>query len=101
MALSDREQRLLDEIEQSLITDDPEIVAPHITGPEPTATRIAPVISVIGILIALGCIVLGFITATTVGVCVTAALVVLIVTRSWVALGAGCQKHPRPRRASN
>lgn len=101
MALSEDEQRLFDEIEQSLIADDPKFASSGPSGRAPTTAQIVQGLSVIGMLLALGGIVFGLITASTVGFCVAGALVVLVVYRSWVALRARRQRHPRPPRAPN
>ena len=88
MALSDREQRLLDGIEQSFLADDPKLASSLHSRRSRTEARIASGLSLMGILISLGCIVSGLITASTVGVCVAVAAVVLLVSRSWAAIRA-------------
>ena len=85
MPLSDYEQRVLDEIEHDLMTDDPRLAA-SIT---PGKSRITRVAWAIGALVGLGCVVVvGLITAGGVGATLAVVGFVIIVATCWATVRA-------------
>jgi len=86
MPLSDREQRLFEEIEQALIADDPRFASTGCGGRSKALSRIPVALSVIAALIGLGCVVFGLITGTVLGASIATAGFVLIVASCWAAI---------------
>jgi hypothetical protein len=82
--LSDYERRVLDEIEQNLIMDDPRFVA----SISPRISRIPPLAWATSVLVGLGFVVLGLIAAGGVGVTFAVVGFMLIVGSSWAAVRA-------------
>ena len=87
MALSEREQRLFEEIEQSLTADDPRFASTGRAGRSEGRTRIPVAVSVITAVLGFGCVVLGLIAGTGLGACIATAGFVLIVAGCWAAMG--------------
>ena|SRR5664279_3745223 len=99
MSLSDREQQLLDEIERSLLADDPKFASSLDSHGEHTRAWVASGMSLLGILIGFGCIAVGLIAAGSLSVMVTAAGTALLVGTSWSAIRARRRRPAGPPRA--
>lgn len=85
--LSDREQRLFEQIEQSLAADDPRFGSAGRSRRSASA-RLPRVLGVIAVLVGLGCSVLGVIVGTRWGLFVATVGFVLIVAGVWAAIGS-------------
>ena len=93
MPLSDREQRLLDEIERSLFADDPTFASPSRLGrSNPPRSRARLVVALIALLTGVGCVVVGLVFGTGLGAVIAVIGFVLIVAGCWVGVGT---RHPR------
>jgi hypothetical protein len=86
MPLSEQEMRLLDEIEQALINDDPTFASSIGSGRSRSRSRIAPAMYAVGILLGIGCVVCGLIAASGIGAAAAVIGFILIVVsclRAW------------------
>ena len=94
MPLSDREQRLLDEIERSLFADDPTFASRGRLGrPNPPRSRTRLVVALIALLTGVGCVVVGLVIGTGLGAVIAVIGFVLSVAAGWAGVG-----NRRPRR---
>ena len=94
MPLSDHEQRLFAEIEQSLAADDGRFApAARPRGPK-TASRASQVASVIAVLVGCGCIGVGLVTGIGLGTAIAAIGFLFLVAGCWLAIRAWRESGP-------
>jgi Flp pilus assembly protein TadB len=92
VALSDHERRVLAEIEQDLVADDPRFAKS--IGRRRVGIR--PAVWAVGIFLGLGCIVVGLVIAGGIGTAVAVVGFVVIVASCWAALRWYRRRRPRP-----
>lgn len=79
MSLSEREQRLLEEIERSLMADDPQVPSKGRMGRPKALLGIPGAAAAIATVIGLGFLILGLVTGAVLGTVIATAGLVLIV----------------------
>jgi hypothetical protein len=87
--LSEHELRVLNEIEQDLLSDDPRFASTINSGGCDTRSRIRLLLMVIAAPVGVGCIAFGLATQARLGAAVAACGFVLLVMSCWAAVAVG------------
>jgi hypothetical protein len=96
MPLSEREQRLLQEIEQALSTEDPRFVASVRSARPGRGTRTVGVLCVVGVLVGLGVVLAGLASGGGLGTAV-GVLGFVLIAGSCLAAVIAVQGRKKPR----